>query len=445
VPLSPDSDTSVETWLGSTSYAKWRKDELVRKMEKCLILEEHHMRCKSFMKDECYPEWKHARAINSRTDEFKCSVGPIFKLIEKAVFSLPWFIKKIPVAERPKYILDRLFCAGSKYIATDYTAFESLFTADLMNACEFELYDYMTSKLPQHHEFMRLVREVLAGKNICEFKFFTITVLATRMSGEMCTSLGNGWSNLMFMLFLTERRGGKAVGVVEGDDGLFRVDGPCPTAADFADLGLVIKLEVHDELETASFCGLIFDREDLVNITSPLDELVSFGWCQSRYANSSPKIKLMLLRCKALSLAHQYPGCPILSSLAQYGLRVTRRVRFYMRGFMEKQGSHLSGWLREQYVSALADEAKIRVVPPPMRTRLLVERQFGVTVAQQLAIESQLDNLHVLEPLNLSMEWPVPWVDNWKDYVSIDQGNHPQLTRPRPPFEVLFRQLRNGS
>lgn len=445
VPLAPDSDTTTATWLGSTPYPMWRREELMKKMEKCLTLEEHHMRCKSFMKDECYPEWKHARAINSRTDEFKCTVGPIFKLIEKEVFQLPWFIKKVPIHDRPKYILERLYVPGSKYMATDYTAFESLFTADLMKACEFELYDYMTSKLPQHEEFMRLVREVLAGKNTCDFKFFTVQVLATRMSGEMCTSLGNGWSNLMFMLFLTERKGGRAIGVVEGDDGLFRVDGPAPTSEDFKDLGLVIKLEMHDELESASFCGLIFDREDLVNVANPLDELVSFGWCQSRYAQSSPKVKLMLLRCKALSLAHQYPGCPILSSLAQYGLRVTRSVRFYMRGFMERQGSHLSSWVREQYLSAISDEAKVRVVPPPMRTRLLVERQFGVTVAMQLAIEHHLDNLHELKPLNLSMEWPAPWVDNWTYYVGQDQGSFPQLTKTRLPFEVLFRQLRSGT
>lgn len=444
-PLAVDSDTSVEAWLETTHYPKWRRDELMAKMEECVALEEHHFRCKSFVKDECYPTWKHARAINSRTDEFKCTVGPIFKLIEKAVFQLPWFIKNVPVAERPKYIFDRLFNPGCRYVETDYTAFESLFTADLMAAVEFELYDYMTSHLPQHGQFMDLVRKVLAGKNTCEFKTFTVSVLATRMSGEMCTSLGNGFSNLMFMLFLCEKLGSTTVGVVEGDDGLFMVDGPIPTTQDFADLGLVIKLQAHDALEEASFCGLVFDPEDLVNVTDPREELATFGWCSSRYARSRDKIKLMLLRCKSLSLAHQYPGCPILSSLAQYGLRVTRSVRYYMRGFMEKQGSHLSGWLREQYLNALSDEARIKLVSPPIRTRLLVERKFGVTVGEQKRIESMLDCLHELRPLEVNVEWPIPWLECWDDYVTADQGNYPQLRRGRDKATALFRRLRGLS
>ncbi len=67
----------------------------------------------------------------------------MFHRIEKALFQLDPFIKKIPVPERGKYIYSMLYEPGAKYYASDYTAFETHFTADLMDAVEFELYRYM--------------------------------------------------------------------------------------------------------------------------------------------------------------------------------------------------------------------------------------------------------------------------------------------------------------
>lgn len=67
----------------------------------------------------------------------------MFHRIEKALFQLEPFIKKIPVPERGKYIYDMLWEEGAVYYASDYTAFETHFTADLMDAVEFELYRYM--------------------------------------------------------------------------------------------------------------------------------------------------------------------------------------------------------------------------------------------------------------------------------------------------------------
>ena len=140
----------------------------------------------------------------------------------------------------------------------------------------------------------------------------------------MNTSLGNGFSNLMFMAFVCEKLGLNCNGVVEGDDGLFAFNGNTPSASDFTKYGFNIKLDVHSEISTASFCGNVFDPEDRQIMTCPYDVLSTFGWTTNKYAKSSDKTLKALLRSKSLSLAYQYPGCPILSSLAQYGLRVTK-------------------------------------------------------------------------------------------------------------------------
>lgn len=421
VPLAPDSDTGIEAWLESTSYTEARKAELRRtfnEMSDIMDKSKKYLRCKSFIKDETYPSYKHSRCINSRSDEFKVTVGPIFRLIEKVVFQYEAFIKKIPIKDRPAYIKNLLQVDGAKYFAADYTSFEALFIKELMMDCEFVLYRHMTQHLPEGKQFMDLLEAALTGLNECEFKDFVIKVLCTRMSGEMNTSLGNGFTNLMVLLFLAQENGCTSVKVVvEGDDSAARMTGPRPTAEQFEQLGLICKVEFHDNIETMSFCGLVFDDDDLVNVTDPREVLATFGWSSATYVRSNKKTLKMLLRCKALSMAHQYPGCPIISSLAQYGLRVTRSMD--VRHFIAERG-RFSLWEREQLLAALKDEKKIVVRDPPRNTRNLVEKLYGLTVDQQLRIEAYFDSCQVLQPFELTRmisNTPEDWVDYSMKYV----------------------------
>lgn len=400
--LSPDTDFGIDKWLEDAPYPLWRKEQLKRKFDamdnewdKAFEL------VKSFIKDECYPSFKHSRGINSRTDEFKCLVGPIFKAIEKVLFDpkiCPYFIKKIPVCDRPDYIIELLSRPGAFYFASDYTAFESLFTRDVMTSCEFILYDHMLRHTPEHKAFMKRCHEVLAGNNVCQYKWFTARCEATRMSGEMNTSLGNGFSNLMFMLFMCEQKGCTNVkGVIEGDDGLFTMEGTPPTQDDFAKLGLNIKLEIHEELNTASFCGLIFDLEDRKNVTNPIEAMLDFGLTTAEYNDSGDRAKLEMLKGKSISLGYSYAGCPVLSALARYGMRVTRGVR--IGSYLNSQ--KISQWEREQLLEAIEHRFDFMTVEVKMNTRFLVEQQFGLCVEKQMEIEKYLDSLTSLQPLNI--------------------------------------------
>ncbi len=430
VPLSSYSDTTVETWLQGTSYPAWKKQELRETWRKVcdaggIRANPKWLKVKSFGKRESYTDWKHLRGINARPDEAKCAFGPIFHLIEKALFSRPEFIKKIPIAERPRYIRDRLLRTGSKYVATDYSSFEALFTREIMEAVEFQLYDYMTSKLPEHEEFMSLVRDVLGGLNICQYKNFIVEIFATRMSGEMCTSLGNGFSNLMFMEFMCEQVGCRnVVGVVEGDDGLFSMIGEPPTKEDFAQLGLIIKAEYHTNLSEASFCGLVFDPEDLVNVTDVRKVLAGFGWTDWQAYGQARQSKLdHLMRVKALSLVHQYPGCPILQSFARAVLRNTFHMGRLSSSIAIARKN--AGWWEREKLDEMALHAEswmAKVRPPPMNTRMLVERLYGLTVEVQIELERQFDgwtSLHSFDLCDL-VSVPTQWLDYAAQYVRED-------------------------
>lgn len=432
-PLRPDSDTSLETWLDSTLYPAWRREELARTWQRCqekggIHADPRYMECKSFMKDENYPDYKQARGINARSDEFKCFSGPIFRLIEKEVFKLPYFIKKVSVADRPSYIVEKLRIEGATYVATDYTAFEALFRGGLMMQCEFKLYKYMSQFLPNGGAWYRTVTGVLAGINVCHYKYFTVRLPATRMSGEMCTSLGNGFSNLMFMLFICHKVGcTNVMGVVEGDDGLFRMIGTPPTTEEFAKLGLVIKADVHHRLETASFCGLVFDVDDLVNVTNPLEVLAGFGWTRSRYARASNRTLIHLLRAKAYSLLYQYPGCPMLQSLGCCVLRNTRNfgpIKNSLKVAMKTASTY------ERELFSQMDGRPLPLKPVPWNTRLLVETLYGVTVEHQRLFEAELDRKADLGPLFVPYLTAHPsWHDYWDKYVMTASTDSPDTIR----------------
>lgn len=394
-PLSWNLDSRVETWLATTNYSEARKEEIRVALARMLAWDDpdksnkrKHTEVGAFVKAESYSERKHCRIINARRDAAKALFGPFFKLIEFELYdvldehgSTP-FIKHVPVSDRPRYLMDRVYKGDTgKYIATDYTAFESLFTADLMRYVEKELYVYMVECLPDGEEFLSMFEKLIVGQNVCHFAAFQLVVEATRMSGEMNTSLGNGFANLMLMLFTCDEHGIDCVGCVEGDDGIFWVSKELPGDAWFKSLGLFIKIEYHDDISTASFCGMIFDTQDKIVVTDPRKVLASIGWARQQYLTAKDTTLKQLLRMKALSFAHQYKGCPIVGALSHWILRHTRNVR------IRKSIKHPRDWWTRQLYDQISPEGELDYVEPPTRTRLLVASQFGISVTSQLMVE----------------------------------------------------------
>jgi hypothetical protein len=448
-PLASDSDTSVESWLLGTAYNLKRKAELQLKFNAIKDkFDAKHRRVKSFVKDEFYPEYKHARAINSRSDEFKTLTGPIFQLISDELFKLPYFIKYVPVHERPDEIM-KLYIEGGKYFASDFSSFEAHFREIVMQSCEFELYDYMTQALPDHDDFMKLCNSVIAGKNHIVFKNVKMEIDAKRMSGEMNTSLGNGFSNLMFILYVASLHPevGDVNVRIEGDDSIGRTTHAPFQTSWFVDVGLRVKLEIFDNLTEASFCGMIFDIEDKTNITDPLKVLATFGWVSSRYIRSRNSIKMTLLRCKALSLAYQYPACPVLTKFAQRVLFLTRS--FNVTRFVQSQGSALfDQWKRELLMTAdLRNRAGQLVFKEPGdSTRALMERKFGITVAQQRYLEDYFSTVE-LGPLKndvLISLMPQEWTKFYSLYSARLSPSSENFNYPTQLWVKLRNDLDTG-
>jgi hypothetical protein len=260
------------------------------------------------------------------------------------------------------------------------------------------------------------------------------------MSGEMCTSLGNGFSNWIFINFICQELGTKVIGVVEGDDGLFKLDGTIPTKQHFERLGLMVKLEEHKTIGTTSFCGMLFHEHAADVVADPRKILAEFGWFATRYTRARPSLKMMLLRAKSYSLKAQYPNCPIVRSLAEYGLRMTRSHSLTSRQVLES----FDTYKREEYLRLLQiDVDDVRIHPG---SRILVEEQFDVSISEQLNIEAYFDSLN-------TWEWNLPiavsaFAGSWQifgeEFVlkARPDGKYPFLAGPRGHSELFPEVVR---
>jgi len=451
--LPADTELSVEKWLAESNYPLWRREELAA-AQRFLpgALPRKYYEFKSFVKSENYPTYKHARTIQAPTDEAKVHFGPSIAACEHVAFTQPFFIKKVPVSERPAYIME-MFSPGVRVAASDFSSFEVSWQRAQMEAFEFPFFEHMFSLMPDGKALLDELRAMEMGRVKLIFKHVTAQIASTRKSGTMNTSLSNGVGNWLVHEFASHHLGlGKLTGIFEGDDGLFYYSsGRFPTPEFYGSLGFSVKLEIHPSIASASFCGMIFDPLERIAVWDPRDFLVRMGWGNGRYARAKASTKAALLRCKALSLAAQTPGCPILDECAQWILRCTRGID--TRVIMESKLT--TWWDRERFSVGIRASLPAERSKPGPATRSLVADKFGVSIEEQLAMEDWFSKQTTLCPVPAFFQNRI-WQDTFANYtdqlgvVSLDnrpvmpQGplRYPLiLTHPEVP---LLRDVRRG-
>lgn len=413
-PLAPDSDMSFETWLAKTDYPLWRKEEL-RKANEILVARgpgRWMYTNKMHVKQEFYDEFKWARLINARVDAAKCYFGPSARLIEDQLYSLEYFIKHIPVCDRPKFIHDNL--PERSYIYSgDYSAFESHMTKEMMNICEFQLYSYMLRDVENGKTIINHFKQALGGTNYCKNPQVESSVEATRMSGDMVTSLGNGFTNLMCIAFIMYMNDNDDYDcLVEGDDSLITTSKPL-SIQDFKEVGLTMKLlDKAESIGEASFCSFVFS-DNFENLVNPLEVLAKTGWCITSLKDGGTKVQRELLCAKCNSLMCQAPRCPVINSFIKY---LRRMVGDY------KPRYNLDWWERQVVDLRYYDQCLEKLnMPIDERDRLLMEKKFNISVSTQLLMEHYFDNKNDLSEIIIPGIYdliPNDWISNWDMCVS---------------------------
>lgn len=435
-------DYSVENWLSKTSYPEHRK-QFLKSLHYKMLDEGKQNEINSrtglhkigsvnlFIKDEFYEDYKYPRGIWTRTDEFKTVIGPYFKAMEEQVYKCKYFIKQVPVRDRSKYIYDQVYRPGYLYQESDYTTFECHFDEKMMLDCEYELYSYMLSRNPvAKSEFDYWFNEVICAPSHVKNKYMEISMQCRRFSGEMNTSLGNGFFNLMILLFACSYYKIDFGGVVvEGDDGLISLSREIPPEY-YKKMGLNVKLKTTDKLNEAGFCGLYFDEEECINLTDPREYICTLPWVGKQYITANDVVLKGLIKCKAMSLLWQYQGCPILDVYAKRLLILVGEVPEYI-----KKMDWYNQYKYNQAKKGL--ETQTMEAPITLKSRLFVEKHFNIPIEKQLLIEQDMEQMTLtnwdtkqVEEI-MPLRWGVNYLNLVKNYTCVDQT---QLGYPVLPF-----------
>jgi hypothetical protein len=415
--LDQNWQPDFEEWAKKTSYTLARIAELRKKSEasrawKAQDRSKYATLVKSFIKLETYMARKWPRGIMSRSDFIKVWIGPLIKEFEQLLYynpltgeGCPNFIKHVPEGiERSVHKTKILTKEGRIYGETDFTSFESLLP-QIQHVCEFALFRYMSGENLVAREMVDEFEGMCCGLNKMIYKDVTVEVNGHRMSGEMTTSIGNGWTNFMLLTFMSRKVHDFSVDcpfIIEGDDGLI---GESPeyrslyAPDNFANLGFRIKIDWYQTISDASFCGVTYDPVDGINVTDPLEKLAGFGWSLGQAVYCGNERRKELLIAKAYSMAYQYPGCPIIHELPKLVFRILGTKVNWSHVL---QFTSFDLFQRERLLKA-KDMALLEKLQakPTFVTRLLVQRHYGVSVSEQLEIERYLRSRVTLDELDI--------------------------------------------
>ncbi len=487
VPISPHEKRDPYEWLYSRPYPERRRRQIAENYERGEP--DNTEDSDAHIKLETYSGYKMPRFIRPTSDWGLMRMGPTQALVEQQVFALPCFIKKVPAHMRVAWLSAQLESVSSDMTENDFESMEvhlqgprAMWQHRLSTRFYCRLYDC--------NELLRIRYETAIpglGKTgrppvtICgPIKLEGAYGLN---SGKLETSEVNADQNVVTYAFIQEHYFGhrfedmakyarvemldlveharvkhdvrvrminRAVeqglvlkttaefntqvpsvgpsGNFEGDDSLNSPDlGESPTAAQYRSIGYCCEPRVSRYVTGTDFCGMVFDQTEGVMVTDIREVLVAFGWGSQDYLDAGlGSVRVQeLVRAKGYSTVHQYLNCPVLHELGLWALRVTRGIdmrRFFSRNLK------MSNWDRQQLYEAwlaLRDMDIPQPVEKP-RARLLIERLYGVTVAQQLHMEEWFRHSNKIEPfvcVDVS-SFPNDWLHYDSFYTRVCEKEH---------------------
>jgi hypothetical protein len=295
-----------------------------------------------------------------------------------------------------------------------------------MMAVQLKLYEHVLAGVHGGERMVEGIKRVITGRNKLHFRktgvFFEC--VARKMSGDPDTALSNAIDNLVCISYLLFKQGvqpDEAVRMffVEGDDNIGSYGNHILDKQSFLSLGLNAKPITPKDcqsLDSVGFCQLYGRDGSDVICANPWKKLAKLGRVNKKYIGASDKVFQSLLRAEALSTLSLHSGAPVVSTLALKALELTKGVNV-----REKHVKEFEKWgLRPESVDwkELANKTIL------MEDRVLVEKEFGMTVEMQLFIEEAIQQWKGGE-LILPTEWfPSDWTLFSDEYVANTNNNN---------------------
>lgn len=379
-------------WLDNSDYTLREKEAFHEDLERFLQNGpcKNFLHCSSFLKREFYQDIKFPRTINSRSNQFKTVFAPLTKLIEQQVYSV--LNKHFVKGKNKQDVVPRLIELTQQFnhiYETDYSSFEGSFSTEIMLACEYQLFRFMSKDNPFHHSMFKKVYHTPNHLHFrCDHRKGHIIVPGSRMSGEMWTSLANGFTNAMLFLFAvkkTQKTFKRFDYLVEGDDGLLSTNFELDTNP-ITNLGFRLKIQAEEHFNQVNFCGInVCGGQFIPDIPR---RYAKFAYTLDVGASQSKKRASELALARALSLAYESSGVPVLQSLAHAYIRLHSNAK--------RDRRHLDWYQRYRTPMDIFendfDAGKLfRKVSPNVRQ--FVEKKFGITIERQIQLETFYDSI----------------------------------------------------
>jgi hypothetical protein len=435
--LRGDEDLSVEHWLSQVHFNEaWKQG--IREAAASNSISGRDLEWETFIKGEGYEDWKYPRAINGPSKKVKGVTGPVAHAMDEKLFELPYFVKHLDVAQRPALLQSRF---GLRPVSgTDFSSMEAHHFGVYNEFSRFWQH-WVAGHHPDAGNYFTVFDQLYSGTSVCRAKHVLGKVHQRLMSGRMTTSSENGALNLVLLKFLTLRtkyptadvfelyeRHHEVEVLCEGDDGIFdqvHIDPQLITA-----MGLKLKIDHYPSYETASFCGVVCTRDTVV--TNPIKFLQKFSMLPAKYMSLGFDGRLSLLRAKALSAYHQYRNVPVVGPFAYWVLECTRS--YDARRFVD-----FDAYKRRELLAALKERVWREKPCVSLESRNLVERLWGLTVKDQVYLESQFHG--PLKPI----QSPVPIDKPILDFCLSSVGAGAlALEVPREHVPAVLAPVRNG-
>lgn len=384
----PDFKNFIEVMCNWTGGRRKALTKLRRAMTE---VDPSWVESKCFIKNEAYDDaTKFPRGIMSYTDESKILLACLCHAVDKATYKSGYFVKSTNPKDWPKRMKDMF--GENPVLESDFTSFEAHHRGVYARIIHFWFMHMMRGlNIPSYHK--RIISRMVLGENKLIFKHLTAMIEERLMSGALWTSSSNGVLNLLILSYITavaksntddpEAMADWAIenfnGLVEGDDGI--CDAIEIDQAVLDEMGVILKLGVADNFGLAGFCKITCDPRDLKTVTDPIHALRKFPILDKKFVGRGRAVHAAMMRAKAMSMKCMYPHAPVLGVLADVVLERTSGIN------LDKVYAEFDTYKRE-ILKSFNQRDWMEEAQPTKGMRILVEKKFGVTCAEQIVMEN---------------------------------------------------------
>jgi len=336
-------------------------------------------RIRMFLKDDKYHQWdfKAPRCIQFRNKRYGICLASYLQPIEEFVYQLK-DISGTRVFAKGRNLSERANDLRAKWenftdpiaLCLDHSKFDCHVGVELLK----QEHAFYESFYPGDRKLRGILRAQLVNKGSTR-NGTTFKTKGTRMSGDQNTGLGN--SALNYGMLCEYVKGVEATFYIDGDDSVVIVERADVHKLDikcFAQFGMTTKLEIAEEFERVDFCQgrPVFDGVSWHMVRDPFRVLARLPWVVKR--NHLPIIPRYVKSVGMCELALNM-GIPVLQSVA------CALIEFGSGAYVKTDRHYLAKLSKIKPWHA-------RAVPISQVTRESFERAWGISVEEQLELET---------------------------------------------------------